>query len=79
MGALTSCSAAPAVVATRSRDLVNVGYPNNDSFFYLLRDVDGKAEAQYVGEASGVVTANWIDRPLLVSPTHGMQSDIVVA
>ena len=63
MGALTSGSAAPAVVATRSRDLVNVGYPNNDSFFYLLHDVDGKAEAQCVGEARGVVTANWIDPP----------------
>lgn len=63
MGALTSGSATPAVAATRSRDLVNVGYPNNDSFFYLLHDVDGKAEAQCVGEARGVVTANWIDPP----------------
>ena len=43
--------------------LVNVGDPNNDSFFYLLRDIDGKANAQYVGEANGVVTANWIDPP----------------
>ncbi len=43
--------------------LVNVGDPNNDSFFYLLPDVDGKAEAQYVGEANGVVTATWIDPP----------------
>ena len=43
--------------------LVNVGDPNNDSFFYLLRDVDSKAEAQYVGEANGVVTAHWLDPP----------------
>lgn len=43
--------------------LVNVGDPNNDSFFYLLRDVDGKAEAQFVGEANGVVSASWIGPP----------------
>ncbi len=43
--------------------LVNVGDPNNDSVFYLLRDVDGKPVAQYVGAANGVVTANWIDPP----------------
>jgi hypothetical protein len=44
--------------------LVNVGDPNNDSFFYLLRDVDGKAEARYVGPASsGHITAQWIDTP----------------
>ena len=43
--------------------LVNVGDPNNASFFYLLRDVDGKAEAHYVGDASGEVSAQWIDPP----------------
>ena len=44
--------------------LVNVGDPNNDSFFYLLRDIDGKASAQYVGPAtSGRITAQWIDPP----------------
>ena len=52
----TFASGTPAI-------LVNVGDPNNDSFFYLLRDIDGKAEAQFVGEANGVVTANWIDPP----------------
>ncbi len=43
--------------------LVNVGDPNNASFFYLLRDINGRAEAQYVGEANGDVTAKWIDPP----------------
>jgi hypothetical protein len=43
--------------------LVNVGDPNNASFFYLLRDINGKAEAQFVGEANGDVTAKWIDPP----------------
>ena len=44
--------------------LVNVGDPNNASFFYLLRDINGKAEAQYVGPAgSGRITAQWIDTP----------------
>jgi hypothetical protein len=49
--------------------LVNVGDPNNDSFFYLLRDVAGKAEAQYVGEANGAVTVKWIE-PLTSNVTN---------
>lgn len=51
--------------------LVNVGNPNNDSFFYLLRDIDGKASAQFVGQASsGKITAQWID-----PPAAGLTSD----
>ena len=46
----------PAVV-------VNVGDPNNTSFFYLVREKGGKAVAQYLGQSSGGVSAEWLDPP----------------
>ncbi|MEP6573285.1 MAG: hypothetical protein ABJD11_11345 [Gemmatimonadota bacterium] len=44
----------PAVV-------VNVGDPNNRSFFYLVREVDGAAKADLLGEESGGVSGDWLD------------------
>ncbi|HEX7707221.1 MAG TPA: hypothetical protein VF701_12250 [Thermoanaerobaculia bacterium] len=41
--------------------LVNVGDANNRSFFYLLREAEGKPQAIYLGEASGGVAADWLD------------------
>jgi hypothetical protein len=43
--------------------LLNVGDPNNRSFFYLAREVNGQADAQFVGEATGTVSVDWIDPP----------------
>lgn len=41
--------------------VVNVGDPNNRSFFYLLREVDGRATATLLGETSGNISADWLD------------------
>jgi hypothetical protein len=41
--------------------LVNVGDANNRSFFYLLREIEGKPRAEYLGEGSGGVAADWLD------------------
>ena len=42
--------------------LVNVGDPINSGYFYLVREVDGRAEASYVGPSRGGVSADWLDR-----------------
>jgi hypothetical protein len=54
--AITFPTAEPAFV-------VNVGDPNNSSFYYLLRERDGKAEATYLGDSHGGVSADWLDAP----------------
>ena len=46
----------PAVV-------VNVGDPNNDSWFYLVRDRGGQVAVEFLGESSGGVAADWLDAP----------------
>lgn len=43
--------------------VVDVGDPNNTSFFYLVREVNGAAEASYLGESHGGVSADWLDPP----------------
>ncbi|MCP4594342.1 MAG: hypothetical protein GY842_26735 [bacterium] len=53
---ITFPSPEPAVV-------VNVGDPNNASFFYLVREEGGQAVARYLGESSGGVSAEWLDPP----------------
>ncbi len=53
---ITFPSPKPAVV-------VNVGDPNNSSFYYLVREEGGKAVAQYLGESTGGVSASWLDPP----------------
>lgn len=53
-----------AVVTFPSREpafIVNVGDPNNTSFFYLVREVSGRAVAQLAGESSGDVSADFLD------------------
>jgi len=55
--AITFPSPVPAIV-------VNVGDPNNTSFFYLVRELDGRVRVDLVGETSGgTVAADWIDVP----------------
>jgi hypothetical protein len=44
----------PAVV-------VNVGDPNNDSFYYLVHERDGVAVADPLGPGRGGVSAEWLD------------------
>jgi hypothetical protein len=44
----------PAVV-------VNVGDPNNASFYYLVREVNGAAVARHIADGSGGVSAEWLD------------------
>jgi hypothetical protein len=41
--------------------LTHVGDPNNTGFFYLVREVDGDAGAEYLAESHGGVSADWID------------------
>ena len=53
---ITFPSPEPAVV-------VNVGDPNNTSFFYLVREEGDQAVAQYLGESSAGVSAEWLDPP----------------
>lgn len=40
--------------------LVNVGDPNNRSFFYLVREAGGAARADFVGEGAGGVAVDWL-------------------
>lgn len=54
--AVTFPSPEPAV-------LLNVGDPNNTNFYYLVREEGGKAAAQYLGQSSGGVSAEWLDPP----------------
>jgi hypothetical protein len=51
---ITFPSPEPAVV-------VNVGDPNNASFYYLVREVNGTAVAEHIGDGSGEVSASWLD------------------
>lgn len=44
----------PAVV-------VNVGDPINSNFYYLVREVNGAAVAEYIAAGSGGVSAQWLD------------------
>jgi hypothetical protein len=50
--------------------LVNVGDPNNTSFYYLVREEEGKAVAQYLGQSRGGVSAEWLDPPAGAAPTE---------
>jgi len=43
--------------------VVNVGDPNNASFYYLVREEEGNAVAQYLGTSTGSVSAQWLDPP----------------
>ena len=58
---ITFPSAEPAVI-------VNVGDPNNTSFFYLVRERGGGAVAEYLGQGRGGVSAEWLDTPPEESP-----------
>jgi hypothetical protein len=48
---------------TMSALVVNVGDPNNESYYYLIREKGEKAVAQYLGSSSGGVSAQWLDPP----------------
>jgi hypothetical protein len=41
--------------------VVNVGDPSNSSFYYLVREKNGAADAEYLGPGSGGVSAEWLD------------------
>ena len=41
--------------------VVNVGDPNNTSFFYLVREMDGQAKVEYLSDTSANVAADWLD------------------
>lgn len=43
--------------------VVNAGDPNNDSHYFLVREVGGKATAEPLGPGGGSVSADWIDPP----------------
>jgi len=43
--------------------VVNVGDPNNESYYYLIREEGEKAVAQYLGKSTGSVSAQWLDPP----------------
>lgn len=50
--------------------VVNVGDPNNSSFFYLVREVDGQATVTHLSDTSGGnVSADWLDNALLTAAT----------
>lgn len=53
---ITFPSAEPVVV-------VNVGDPINSSFYYLVREVNGAAVAEFLAAGSGGVSAQWLDPP----------------
>ena len=53
---VTFPTTAPALV-------VNVGDPNNESYYYLIREEGEKAVAQYLGASTGGVSAQWLDPP----------------
>lgn len=60
---ITFPSPVPALV-------VNVGDPNNRSFYYLVREIDGKPVAQLSGESSGEVAADFLDAVPGAVPTE---------
>lgn len=41
--------------------VVNVGDPNNSSFYYLIREKNGAAVAEFLSEGRGGVSAQWLD------------------
>jgi hypothetical protein len=43
--------------------VVNAGDPNNSSHYFLVREVGGRARAEYLGPSSGNVSADWLDPP----------------
>jgi hypothetical protein len=43
--------------------VVNVGDPRDRSFFFLVREVGGRAKAEPLGPDSAAATADWIDPP----------------
>lgn len=47
--------------ATEPALVVNVGDPGNASFYYLVREKNGAADAEYLGQGSGGVSAEWLD------------------
>jgi hypothetical protein len=49
--------------------VVNVGDPNNSSFYYLVREVNGNAVAQHVADGRGGISAQWLDPPPEATPT----------
>ncbi len=51
---ITFPSPEPAVV-------VNVGDPNNSSFYYLVREHTGAATVEYLAQGSSQVSAEWLD------------------
>jgi hypothetical protein len=51
---ITFPSSEPVVV-------VNVGDPNNSSFYYLVREVNGAAVAGFLADGRGGVSAEWLD------------------
>lgn len=60
---LPSSIPAPAFV-------VNVGDPNNSSFFYLVREVDGQATATHLSDTSGGnISVDWLDNELSAAST----------
>ena len=53
-----------AIVTFPAREpvvLVNVGDPNNSSFFYLLREQNGGFEPEYVADSHGSISVDWLD------------------
>jgi hypothetical protein len=58
---VTFPSPEPAIV-------VNAGDPNNTSFYYLVREEDGKAVAKYMGQSTGCVSVEWLDPPAGAAP-----------
>ena len=51
---ITFAASEPAII-------VNVGDPNNSSFYYLVRDRDDRPLVEYLGDSSGGVSAGWLD------------------
>ena len=50
--------------------VVNVGDPNNESYYYLIREEGEKAVAQYLGSSGGSVSAQWLDPPKEEESNH---------
>jgi hypothetical protein len=58
---ITFPTAEPALV-------VNVGDAANSSFYYLVREKNGAADAEFLGQGSGGVSAEWLDPAPGVAP-----------
>ena len=43
--------------------VVNVGDPNNENYYYLIREEGEKAVAQYLGTSTGGISVQWLDPP----------------